>query len=94
MPDNCICYIDDIVIPVSWSTIDVRNTKMYMYVQFVDNALYKVITIPKQNYTGSTFVEALGIAINDAWYTDWNLRFDVLYDLSDNLLSIVHFKLL
>ena len=30
VPDNCICYIDDIVIPVSWSTIDARNINLYV----------------------------------------------------------------
>ena len=40
-------------------------------------------------YTGSTFAETLGNAINDAWYPDWNTRFDVLDDLNDNLLSII-----
>jgi hypothetical protein len=36
VPDNCICYIDDIVIPVIWSTIDARNTKLYMYVKVLE----------------------------------------------------------
>ena len=27
VPDNTICYINDIVIPVSWSTVDARNNK-------------------------------------------------------------------
>jgi hypothetical protein len=47
-----------------------------------------VITIPKKNYTGPTFAEALGIAINEAWHY-WNTCFDVLYDLNGNLISIV-----
>ena len=26
--DNTICYITDVVIPVSWSTVDIRNNKL------------------------------------------------------------------
>ena len=60
-----------------------------MYVQVLENALYKVITIPSNNYTGPTFAETLSAAINAAWYPEWNLRFDVLYDFNDNMISIV-----
>jgi hypothetical protein len=28
VPDDCVCYIDDIVIPVSWSTVDSRNNQL------------------------------------------------------------------
>ena len=28
IPDKCVCYIDDIVIPVSWTTIDARNNTL------------------------------------------------------------------
>ena len=47
VPDNCVMYIDDIVIPVSWSTIDGRNNKLYLYHELMLSADYKVITIPK-----------------------------------------------
>ena len=30
IPDKCICYIDDIVLPVSWTMIDSRNTYVYL----------------------------------------------------------------
>ena len=28
VPDNTICYITDVVNPVSWSTIDARNNNL------------------------------------------------------------------
>ena len=60
VPENCICYIDDIVIPVSWPTIDYDlNTKLYMYVRHPGDNLYKRIEIPGRNYSGPTFAEAL-----------------------------------
>ena len=32
VPDGVVVHIDDIVIPVSWSTIDERNNKCYISV--------------------------------------------------------------
>ena len=29
LPDNVICYVDNIVIPNSWKTIDANNNKLY-----------------------------------------------------------------
>ena len=29
VPDDVVMYIDDLVIPVSWATIDSRNNKLY-----------------------------------------------------------------
>ena len=31
VPENTVCYLTDVVIPVSWSTIDARNNKLYIY---------------------------------------------------------------
>ncbi len=33
IPDKCVCYIDDIVIPVAWNTIDERNHSLDLEVQ-------------------------------------------------------------
>ena len=30
LPDNCICYFDDIVIPHTWWNIDVNNNNLYI----------------------------------------------------------------
>jgi hypothetical protein len=60
-----------------------------MYVKFLELFLHKVITIPSKNYTGPTFAETLSAAINAAWNSDWNLKIDVLYDLNDNMITIV-----
>jgi hypothetical protein len=51
--------------------------------------LYKVITIPNKNYTGPTFAETLSAAINAAWNSERNLKFDVLYEWNDNTITIV-----
>ena len=33
IPDRCVCYIDDIVIPVSWTSVNETNNNIYMRVQ-------------------------------------------------------------
>ena len=88
IPENTICYITDVVIPVSWSTVDARNNKLYMFVDFAGGRVYKIIEMPAKNYSGPDFAAALAAAINAAFYPDPILRFDVLYDSNDNMISI------
>jgi hypothetical protein len=59
-----------------------------MYVLFDGQRLYKVVSVPRKNYAGDTFAAALSLAINDAWSSVLNTRFEVLYDLNDNLIKI------
>ena len=89
VPENTICYINDIVIPVSWSTVDARNNKFYMFVDFVDGVdLYRIIELPAKNYSGPDFAAALEAAINASFYPNPMLKFDVVYDANDNLITI------
>jgi len=30
MPDNCICYSDDIVLPVNWTMIEPRKNNLHL----------------------------------------------------------------
>ena len=86
VPENTICYITDVVIPVSWSTVDVRNNKLYMYIDWNDHKIYKEIVLPIKNYSGVVFAEALQLAINTAMHAA--MYFEVVYDVSDNMLTI------
>ena len=86
VPENVICYITDVVIPVSWSTIDARNNNLYMYIERGGEKIYKNIAIAKMNYNGATFSAALQDVINAA--LTGILSFDVLYDWNDNLITV------
>ena len=33
IPENTVCYLTDVVIPVSWSTVDARNNKLYIFLE-------------------------------------------------------------
>jgi hypothetical protein len=99
VPEKTICYLTDVVIPVSWSTVDVRNNKLYMYLDWKTSSgpvpMYRVITIPVKNYSGIDFAAALQVGINTAFGVA--ISFEVLYDLTDNMLTITqkdHFSAL
>jgi hypothetical protein len=38
VPDDCVGYIDDIVIPVSWSTVDSRNNQLYIDTEITETS--------------------------------------------------------
>ena len=47
VPDDCVCYIDDIFIPVSWSTVDARNNTLDLDIQITEKFhRYRVLTLP------------------------------------------------
>jgi hypothetical protein len=64
IPDKCICYIDDIVLPVSWTMIDSRNNYVYLGLRFGTTIHELRVLIPNGNYNGITFSNALQTVIN------------------------------
>jgi hypothetical protein len=90
IPDNCVCYIDDIVIPMSWNTVDYRNNKMYVRISYRDTGLHmdQNITIPSKNYNGIQFAAALELAMNDAAFYMPPPQFKVSFDMNTNMLTI------
>ena len=87
VPENVVAYIDDIVIPVCWRTVDARNSKLYMKIQYDGATTFKTVYIPYNNYNGASFATgleyALGVADNAMPLT---LR--VTYDFMSNELAI------
>ena len=86
IPDNVICYLTDVVIPVSWSTIDSRNNTLYMYLERDGEKFYKKIVLASKNYDGVTFAAALQEAMNTALIGI--VSFNVVYALNDNMIAI------
>ena len=64
IPDNCICYIDDIVMPVSWTMIDSRNNQLYIAYRIGEVINEETVEIPSGNYNGNTCSKALETAMN------------------------------
>ena len=88
VPDNTICYITDIVIPVSWHTVDARNNKLYMRNDIEGAVQYSIVEIPISNYSGPDFAAALKLALN-TFFSRIEILFDVKYDSKDTTIKIM-----
>jgi len=65
VPDNVIAYIDDIILPVSFSSINENNNTLYFgYIIPGIETTVAIITIDPGNYTGASFAEALKTKLN------------------------------
>ena len=87
IPDGVVAYIDDIVIPISFSTVDARNNNLYIKFLYDGFYYYKQLTMDSKNYSGATFAEALKTKSNAA-IVPYKLNFETTYDYTDNLLNI------
>ena len=66
VPDGVIAHIDDIVIPVSWRTVDERNNMCYG--AFAGGLLLREFnfTFDSRNYEGATFATDLAAKLTTA----------------------------
>ena len=60
LPDTCVCFVDDVVIPVPWYNIDESNQNIYVQrfqdietVHFTD----RVVSIEVSNHTTDTLTD-------------------------------------
>ena len=76
LPDNTVCYVDDISIPHTWRTIESHNHKFYIILKMeyligggTDMTVgYNydpyVLTLPEGNYTGAKLAIAIQELLN------------------------------
>ena len=64
LADQSKIYIDDIVLPISYSTVDERNNKVYVRLTSGTLSTSYNFTIATQNYNGDSFAEELQQMIN------------------------------
>ncbi len=94
VPDGVVAHIDDIVIPVSWSTIDERNNTAYVAFYLWTTMHDKVITFDSKNYTGEMFATELKQKLIEAvaGFTHNGISvepiFSVAYDQAENILTV------
>ena len=89
IPDGVICHIDDIVIPVSWKTIDERNNYCYIVFACGSNLRESNFTFESKNYDGYTFANALAAKLAvavDGFVVEPS--FICAYDNGENQLTI------
>ena len=60
LPDNTVCYIDDICIPHTWYTIEEYNNKLYVENTYPDFSLSaSVLSLPEGNYNATSLATTL-----------------------------------
>lgn len=94
IPDGVIAHIDDIVLPVSWSTIDERNNTAYIAFSCVGTISEFVFDFLSQNYDGAMFASMLKDYLQTAVHGFTHAGvviepvFTCAYDAGENLLTI------
>ena len=97
LPDNTVCYIDDISIPHTWRTIESHNNKFYIFfkndvprwwwIWFTEEFNYDPfgLTLPEGNYTGPQMAAGIQELLNG-----FNVTFDfgVLYQPARGTITI------
>jgi len=57
LPDNCVCYIDDVSIPRTWYTVEYNvNDKLYFRLTYnINTTIDHIITLDSKDYNGAQF---------------------------------------
>ena len=87
IPDGVVCYVDDIVLPVSWTTIGDRNNNLYFSVFYDSITNFHMITMDSKNHSGATFGSELEAKLNSAT-SALDITFTATYDYTQNIISI------
>ena len=97
LPDNTVCYVDDISIPHTWYTIEEFNNTLYIVTTIMPDpgnipTWYHslALTIPSGNYSGPSLAAALQAELNiaepDQFVCVYNQASGSIAIRSDNIL--------
>ena len=93
IPDDKIWYINDGVLPVSWTTIDELTNQLYYSISHYVNGgyvtSYWISPTKFKNYNGSTVAEEPTEKMNDGLYADMKtkINFKIAYTYIENQLN-------
>ena len=86
LPDNTVCYIDDISIPHTWYTIEDYNNKLYIEGTNPDLSLSaSILTVKNGNYTASSLSSTLNSILQTRFPND---NFSCIYNVSVGTITI------
>ena len=79
LPDKCVCFVDDVIIHVSWYNIDESNKHIYArrFQDLTDIKTDRIVPIEVSNHTTDTLTDAVQEALNTVFGTG---VFSVSYD--------------
>ena len=94
LPDNTVCYVDDICIPHTWSTIESHNNKFYWILRTgvinedttrTYNWLPYVLILADGNYNGYNLASGIQDLVNA---DEINFTFEVVYNTATGSIKI------
>ena len=91
VPDDVVCYIDDITLPVSWATISARNDTLYLSVTFEAITRFFAIVLDEKNHNAVSFTTELQTKLNEMMQFHFQIpkiEFTCTYSVVDNKLKI------
>ena len=79
LPDKCCCWVDDVIIPVSWYNIDENSENLYVrrFQDLSSTTTDRIVPIEINNHTPDTLTDAIQAALNTAFGAE---VFTVSYD--------------
>ena len=87
IPDKTVCYVDDIILPVSWSTINKYNKLLYIYIYYSSIDIHRYVYLTEGNYSGNTFSTMFESVLNST-FDDIPITFTVGYNFENNILTL------
>ena len=89
VPDGVVAHIDDIVIPVSWSTIDERNQNCHVRMYLGFDIAPDTYEFAPANYDGYQFAAELELNLNSTVSTFGGyITLSCVYDNAENMFSV------
>ena len=69
LPDKCVAFIDDVIIPVSWYNIDENNRYLYIrrFQDLSNTKTDRIVPIEVSNHTPDSLTDAVQDALNTAF---------------------------
>ena len=91
-PDNCVFYVDDVVLPVCFGTINKYNNKVYFDIRDGGGVIREYIaTLPNGNYSAVSFMNKLQTVMNAAMNGEEeiiNATVEFTYDGEKNIINM------
>jgi hypothetical protein len=80
--EHAVCYIDDIVIPNVFKTIEARNNKLYINIDATTVGYHTIINVDHGYYNGFSFAQELTNKLKA--FTDYihEMRDDLIFDIT------------
>jgi len=93
LPDNTICYLDNIVIPNAWKTIDENNNKLYVRGTTSSGNNDAIVGLAPNNYNTTTLRDELQKQLRVVYGNNVNVTYDqVLLKYSIKASDVITFR--